>query len=77
MPTVHDLIQGSDEWHRFRLDHFGASEAAAMLGLSPHVKRGELLRMKHTGQPKEFSDWFQKNILDNGHAVEALARPMA
>lgn len=77
MPTIHNLIQGSPEWHQFRLEHFGASEAAAMLGLSSNVKRSELLRMKHTGQPKEFSDWVQENILDNGHAVEALARPMA
>lgn len=77
MRQQHDLIQGSPEWHQFRLEHFGASEAAAMLGLSPHVKRSELLRMKHTGIAKEFSEWFQENILDNGHAVEAAALPMA
>lgn len=77
MPTLHDLVQGSDAWHQFRLEHFGASEAAAMLGLSSKVKRSELLRMKHTGDAMEFSDWVQKNILDNGHVVEALARPIA
>lgn len=73
---VHDLAQGSPEWHQFRLEHFGASEAAAMLGLSDKVKRTELLRMKHTGNAKEFSDWVQANILDYGHEVEALARPI-
>ncbi len=73
---IHDLIQGSDKWNQFRLEHFGASEAAAMLGISPKVKRSELLHMKHTGNPKEFSDWVQKNILDYGHEVEALARPI-
>lgn len=77
MTTQHDLVQGSEEWSQFRLEHFGSSEASAMLGLSKHVTRSELLRMKHTGVAQEFSDWFQKNILDNGHAVEALARPMA
>lgn len=77
MRQQHELIQGSPEWHQFRLEHFGASEAAAMLGLSPNVKRNELLRMKSTGIAKEFSDWVQEHILDNGHAVEALARPMA
>lgn len=72
---THDLVQGSDAWIEFRLSHHGASEAAAMLGISPKVKRNELLHMKHTGTPKEFSDWVQEHILDHGHAVEALARP--
>jgi|SRR5687768_10937743 len=76
MRTDHRLVQGSDEWHKFRLEHFGASEAAAMLGLSKKVTRTELLHMKHTGTPKEFSEWVQKNILDYGHEVEALARPI-
>lgn len=74
---IHNLIQGSPEWHQFRLEHFGASEAAAMLGLSSKVSRTELLHMKHTGTAKEFSDWVQANILDYGHEVEALARPLA
>lgn len=73
---VHDLKQGTDEWAAFRLNHHGASEAAAMLGLSKRTTRSELLRMKHTGTPKEFSDWVQENILDYGHEVEALARPL-
>jgi predicted phage-related endonuclease len=73
---THDLIQGSDEWAQFRLTKFGASEAAAMLGISTKAKRTELLHMKHTGNPKEFSEWVQRNILDYGHEVEALARPI-
>lgn len=73
---IHDLQQGSPEWQAFRLTHHGASEAAAMLGLSKKTTRSELLRMKHTGTPKEFSDWVQVNILDYGHEVEAMARPI-
>ncbi|MDR3353355.1 MAG: YqaJ viral recombinase family protein [Zoogloeaceae bacterium] len=73
---IHDLQQGSPEWQAFRLNHHGASEAAAMLGLSKKTTRSELLRMKHTGTPKEFSDWVQVNILDYGHEVEAMARPI-
>lgn len=73
---IHELTQGSDAWLHFRQQHFGASEAAAMLGLSPHVKRTELLHIKTVGLPKEFSDWVQENILDYGHEVEALARPL-
>lgn len=73
---THNLLQGSPEWLQFRLERFGASEAAAMLGISSLVKRNELLHMKHTGTPQEFSEWVQKNILDYGHEVEALARPI-
>jgi len=73
---VHNLVQGSDAWHEFRLNHFGASEAAAMLGLSKKTTRNELLKMKATGSAKEFSDYVQKNILDYGHEVEAMARPL-
>lgn len=73
---IHELVQGTNEWCQFRLQHHGASEAAAMLGLSKKTTRSELLRMKHSGSPKEFSDWVQENILDYGHEVEALARPI-
>lgn len=77
LPRVtHNLVQGSPEWEAFRLQHRGASEAAAMLGLSKKIKRSELLHMKHTGLAREFSDWLQKNVLDKGHEVEALARPI-
>jgi predicted phage-related endonuclease len=74
---IHDLIQGSPEWMQFRLEHYGASEAAAMLGLSTKVTRNELLHMKKTGTAQEFSDWVREHILDHGHEVEALARPLA
>lgn len=73
MKLTHNLIQGSDAWDQFRLDHFGASEAAAMLGLSKKVRRNDLLRMKKTGLAKVFADWVQKNVLDYGHHVEKLA----
>jgi len=73
---IHDLVQGSEEWHQFRLEHNGASEAAAMLGLSKKTKRSELVRMKATGIAKEFTAWVQANILDYGHEVEAMARPL-
>jgi predicted phage-related endonuclease len=73
---IHELTQGTPDWCAFRLQHHGASEAAAMLGLSTKVKRSELLRMKSTGLGKEFTDWVQEHILDHGHVVEALARPL-
>jgi predicted phage-related endonuclease len=73
---THKLVQGSAEWNEFRSTHFGASEAAAMLGISKKVSRNELLKLKATGTAKEFTDWVQKNILDKGHELEALARPI-
>jgi len=72
---LHNLIQGSDAWHQFRALHFGASEAAAMLGLSKNMTRNQLLRLKKTGIGKEHSVWTQENILDKGHVIEALALP--
>ena len=73
--TSHELDQGSDAWHAFRADHFGASEAAAMLGLSKYKTRDELLQEKVTGVIKEVNGLTQR-IFDRGHEVEALARPI-
>ncbi|MHB8916363.1 MAG: YqaJ viral recombinase family protein [Thiobacillus sp.] len=77
MQTHDGLIQGSPDWLRFRSSHFGASEAAAMLGVSALMSRDELLRLKHTGESKEFSDYVQRMILDKGHEVEAALRSVA
>lgn len=73
---LHQLIQGSPAWLQFRLERYTAGEAAAMLGMSPYVTRNDLLEHKATGTAQEFSDWVQKHILDYGHEVEALARPL-
>lgn len=73
---VHELTQGSQEWLAFRATHFGASEAAAMLGLSKTMTRPELLHMKATGLTPEFTAWVQKNVLDHGHVVEGLTLPL-
>lgn len=71
--VVHKLQQGTPAWHQFRLEHFGASEAAAMLGLSKYTTRGELLKEKHTGIAKEVDDYLQ-SIFDKGHETEEKAR---
>ncbi len=73
---THELDQGSQEWLKFRLEHDGASEIAAVLGLSKNTTRNELLRIKSTGIGKEFSDYVQRMVLDKGHEIEALARPI-
>lgn len=72
-----ELVQGSDEWCAYRSRYFTASEASIMMACSKNVKRNELLHMKATGSEQEFSAWFQKNVLDKGHRIEASARPIA
>lgn len=74
---VHTLVQGTPAWDEFRLNHFGASEIAAVLGLSKNTTRTELLRVKKTGIAKEYGEWLQKYVLDKGHEIEGLARPLA
>jgi len=73
---VLSLVQGSPEWDAFRMQHHGASEAGAMLGISRKVKRNALLRMKKLGIAKEFGEWVQTHVLDRGHQVEDMARPL-
>jgi len=41
MKTV-DLIQGTDSWIQHRAQHWNASDAPAMLGVSPYKSRAEL-----------------------------------
>ena len=72
-----DAIQGSQEWLDLRAKHQTASEASVMMGASKKVTRTELLRMKATGDEREFSDWVKNVLFENGHAVEAAARPIA
>lgn len=76
MKTLHELSQGSELWHSFRADHFGASEAAAMLGVSKYQTRAELFRLKATGIPPEVSPHLQA-IFDRGHQAEIGGRIMA
>jgi putative phage-type endonuclease len=73
---THDLRQGTPEWAAYRATHFNASDAPAMLGVSPYKTRAKLLRELHTGVPTEVDAGTQKRF-DNGHRLEALARPLA
>lgn len=79
MKKIHNLVQGSPEWHSHRAtpNMINGSEIAAIMGLDKKTSRSELLRMKATGGEKEFSDYVQKYVLAKGHENEALARPLA
>lgn len=73
---VHNLVQGSPEWHAYRRNHFNASDAPAMLGCSPYKTRDQLIAELATGITPEV-DAATQRIFDAGHRFEALARPLA
>lgn len=77
MRILHNISQGSDEWKEIRKNYFVSSEAAVIMGDSPHMKREELLRLKSTGVEREINEWVEKFVFKRGHETEALARPIA
>lgn len=72
---VHNVQQGTPEWHALRASYFTASEAPAMMGASKYQTRNDLLAMKKTGIVEEVTPQ-QQAIFDRGHATEELARPL-
>jgi putative phage-type endonuclease len=73
---VHNVQQGSPEWHALRSSYFTASEAPAMMGASKFQTRNDLLAMKKTGIVPDVTP-AQQAVFDRGHATEELARPLA
>lgn len=71
--TFHNLIQGTPEWHSFRAEHNGASEASAMMGVSKYTTRSKLLHQKKTGIQEEVDAATQARF-DDGHRTEEQAR---
>ncbi|MGJ7500108.1 YqaJ viral recombinase family protein [Variovorax sp. ZT5P49] len=71
-----NLVQGTPEWHAHRRNHFNASDAPAMLGVSRYKTRTQLLHEMATGDTPEVDAATQKRF-DYGHRFEALARPLA
>lgn len=72
---VHNVQQGTPEWHALRSSYFTASEAPAMMGASKYQTRNDLLAMKKTGIVEDVTPQ-QQAIFDRGHATEELARPL-
>lgn len=70
--TVH-LEQNSPAWEAWRQTRFGASDAAAMLGISPYKTRAQLLREKQ-GVIAKTSD-YQRELYAAGHAAEKAILP--
>lgn len=70
------LAQGSAAWHQHRATALNASDAPAMLGISPYKSRAELVRERATGISPDVTPE-QQRIFDRGHRIEALARLQA
>lgn len=76
MQTLNGILQGSPQWLAARAEHFCASEAASMMGVSRYSTRSDLLRQKATGVAEEVTPEKQR-LFDRGHKAEAMARPIA
>lgn len=73
---IHEVAQGSSEWHALRANYHTASEAPVMMGASKQMRRNELLHAKKTGLDKDVHWWVQRFLFDRGHQAEAMARPI-
>ncbi|SCU75571.1 conserved hypothetical protein [Cupriavidus necator] len=73
---IHSLVQGSQEWLAHRANYWNASDAPAMMGVSPYKTRSELLHEKATGVTPDIDERTQR-LFDDGHRFEALCRPLA
>ena len=60
------LTQGTPSWHAHRAQHFNASDAPAMMGVSPYKTRSELLHELATGMVPEVDASTQCRF-DDGH----------
>ena len=69
------IIQGSPEWHALRAEHFCASEATQMMGVSPYGSRDDLLALKTGHVVREETTDSQKFIFAKGHKAEDDIRP--
>lgn len=75
--TVHDVQQGTNQWHSLRAEHFTASEAPAMMGVSPYLSRDELLKQKARRLVDAEIDSHKAALFQAGHDAEAGYRPIA
>lgn len=73
---IHNLQQNTPEWHAHRAKYHNASDAPAMLGMSPYKTRSDLLRERATGITPDIPPAVQARF-DEGHRAESLARPLA
>ena len=71
--TIVHLEQNTPAWEAWRQTRFGASDAAAMLGISPYKTREQLMREKQ-GAITKISD-YQRELYAAGHTAEKAILP--
>jgi predicted phage-related endonuclease len=71
-----DIQQGSAEWLAARGSYRCASEATVVMSASKKLSRSELVRMKAIGNEHLFSQYVREKVLEKGHEIEAMARPL-
>lgn len=71
-----NVQQGTPEWFEHRAQSLNASDAPAMMGVSPYKTRDQLIKEMATGIMPEVDEATQRRF-DDGHRFEALAREKA
>lgn len=74
MKAVKELKQNSPEWHEWRKEGLGASEANIIMGVSKFCTPLELWEKKVNGERVEDQEKLNF-ITEKGHRLEAKARP--
>ncbi len=65
-----NIVQDTEEWHKWRLSGVGASDVAAVMGICPYNTRHSVWMVK-TGRSKGFAG---NSFTEHGKALEATAR---
>lgn len=73
MRQTHNLVQGTPEWYQYRTTHLNASDAPAMMGVSPYKTRAQLVKEYATSIAQEVTGEMQRRF-DEGHNTEEAAR---
>jgi putative phage-type endonuclease len=73
MKILKGIQQGSEAWHEHRTNHFNASDAPAMMGVSLYKTRNELIKEIATGSSSSIPQF----LADKGHEAERMTRPCA
>ena len=72
---LHEVAQGTPEWHQLRDTHLTASDASAMMGASKYKSRAQLMKEKKYGVKEDITPAKQA-LFDKGHAAEESARQL-
>ncbi len=67
-----DIVQGSEEWLKIRKEKIGASDSAAIMGVSPWTTRENLLEEKTSDALFSYENEYMKR----GKDLEELAREL-